>query len=281
MNMNIRRLYDNLRGKTISVEEIQRFLNRKNDYVHMPAEKIEQLVLGASVAAYGIYPPAFSVYTWNAGEVSADLFTNYHLARFMLDRCPRLKRIVLLYSFYNKGLDLSKTNEKKLSILYSLFIPGIPFRRVSPRSLYWGMRLKIRRYKNLRPNCTPYADGMYFPNIFGTESDMHSILAKHIKTATKYGTAPWQYFLKLANVCRERKVQLVVCFPPQRSDYYKAWQESQDNADLFSRFTSLHIPVIDARNWISDDLFGDFYHLKLDGAKHFSALLEKALPTLA
>lgn len=212
--MTFRELYNNLKGKSVSKNEIQQFVNRREDYKQLPTEKIQQIASGSSTLRYGIDPDAFSLYTFNAGEIAADLQTDFYIIRLLLDKCPHVKRVILFYSFYNRGYDLSKSNNKRLCTLHTCFL-SVPARPI-PKSLDWGTRLKCWRYR-LKPNRPPHPKGTDFPDIFTPAQDMEKLVDKHIKTANKYGHKPWEWFLRIHKLCSEKQVELTVCFPPVRS----------------------------------------------------------------
>lgn len=272
--MTFKEFYDNLKGKPVSKDEIQQFVNRREDYKHLPADKIQQIAAGSSIARYGVDPDAFSLYTFNAGEIAADLQAHFYIIRFLLDKCPGVKRVVLFDSFYTRGYDLSKSNNKRLCTLQARFLP-VPARAV-PKSLDWGIKLKCWRY-HLTPNRPPHPKGTDFPKQFTPAQNMEELVNKHIKLTTKYGHKPWEWFLRLKDLCTEKQVRLVVCLPPVRSDYYGILKKKRNPQKDKEDFLRLNVPVIDAQEWIEDRFFGDECHLTPEGANFFSRRLDKAL----
>lgn len=274
--MSIREHIRALKGKYISVPLLQKFINRRQDYQMLPAADVRQIAIGASKARYGVFPDAFEAYTFNAGESCADLYVSFHLAKRLLQKCPGVHTVLLFYSFYNIGSDLSKNNFKALCPLFSHFY-GVPARPLS-WSLAWGVRLKIAR-KRLAPTRPPQPKGYDFPGEFTPGQNIPALAAKHRKQATKYGTGPWQYFLKLRELCLAAGKRLVVVFPPERADYRAALARLQDEREIFKPFLPLGQEIIDARDWMRDADFGDESHLSADGAERFSKKLNAALQT--
>lgn len=257
--------------KAIRKRDILPFVNRKEDYLHLPYVKIEQVVAGDSRARYSIYPPVFSEYTWNAGESAADLFTSYHMAQFLLNNCPHVKRVVLMYAFYNRGYDLSKSNNKRLSTVFHHFFPWIPLRKI-PRLLHYAITIKLWLNKKMRPTRPANPYGYDHPNAY--TADTSYLINANIKQAIKYGKEPLQFIKKLSVLCKSKQVELYICIPPERSDYRNILKNKIDiNKILQEDSDTLNLPVIDTRDWIHDDFFGDAYHLNEIGAKDFSGKL--------
>ena len=64
------------------------YWHRKKDYQITPAEKVKRLILGDSHAVYGVYTEHRTPYTFNAAEISADLFTIFHIGKSCLAKFP-------------------------------------------------------------------------------------------------------------------------------------------------------------------------------------------------
>ncbi len=274
--MTLRQLVRNLKGKHITQELIQQFVNRQQDYQAIPAHQIEQIVVGDSTARYGIAPKTFSLRTFNAGEISADLEMDFQLVQLLLAKCPHIKRVILFYSFYDYGYNLSKSNNRYLCPLHTRFL-GLP-KRAIPASVVWGAKLKFFLYSHLKPTRPPHNDGEDFPSFFMPKDDsVPELVDKHIKQATKYGHAPWQWFVRLRDLCAQKGAQLVVCMPPVRSDYYRDFVQKVDFSQVVAPFTQEKIPCINMQTRLPDRLFGDCFHLTPAGARELSAQLEKEL----
>ena len=241
----------------------------------MPCGKIEQFCVGDSRARYNIYPPAFSIYTWNAGESAADLYISYHMAKFLLSQCPHVKRVILVYAFYDRGYTLSKSNNRKLSTVFNYFFPWIPWRPI-PRILHLVLITKLWLNRKMKPNRSPDPYGIDHPKEY-TQNTGYLINA-NVKQAIKYGSEPLHFLKELKTLCKKYNTELCICIPPERRDYRALLKEKMDTCQLLrDDLSSLNLPVIDARNWISDTFFGDGYHLNEEGAVEFSRRLNTFL----
>ncbi|WP_428077832.1 hypothetical protein [Candidatus Avelusimicrobium alvi] len=271
--MNVKEQIQTLRARYISRTMLQNFVNRQQDYTHLPEQSIQTIICGASKARYDVYPNTLEMFTFNAGEVSADLYTTFFLVKSLLYRCPNVQNIILFYSFYNIGYDLSKSNFKALCPLFSSYL-NVPLPPIS-KTLKWGVYLKILR-SNVKPNRQASPTGDDFPGIF-TKQDIDALAHKHYKQATKYGQNQWSWFIKLHELCALLQKRLIVVFPPERTDYRQSLSKLQNKENIYAPFHTLKQLVIDTREWMEDNYFGDESHLSREGAKIYTDKLNKAL----
>lgn len=261
--------------KFLRKQEIQAFVNRREDYANIPCEKIRQFCVGNSRARYNIYPPAFSIYTWNAGESAADLYTSYHMAKFLLSKCSHVKRVILVYAFYDRGYTLNKSNNKKLSTVFSYFFPWIPWRSV-PCILHLALITKLWLNRRMKPSRSPSPYGIDHPK--GYTQDTAYLVKANVKQAVKYGSEPLCFLKELKSLCKSYNAELCICIPPERTDYRSLLKEKIDSGQLLQDdLSNLHLPVVDTRNWMEDSFFGDGYHLTEEGAVEFSRRLNTFL----
>lgn len=266
-------------GRIFSEEDVRSCKKRVTDYRALAEEKerLETIFLGASHAKYGIYPNAFSSFVFNAGEVSADLYTSYHLGRLLLERYPSIQTVVLIYSFFNAGFDLSKTSDNYLCALYSNFL-GVPWRKI-PFPFQLGLRfLKHNIYPKREPNPKGWtAPTSFFPEDASVEARVEG----HWRLFTCYGKAPLQYLYALQELCSQKGKRLVVVVSPMRSDYRQKLKRLMDKTKI-NLYEDLEnkkncFELIHAEDWLTDEYFGDFDHLNQKGAIEFSKRLNKLL----
>ncbi len=272
--MGLRNIIRQIQGKELKASSIQDFVNRQQDYLHLPAEKIEQLVCGSSSAQYGIYPEELTPYTFNAGETASDLFTTYHLMHQLLEKCPHVKRVLLFYSFWNAGYNLSKSNNKWLCPLFTFFL-SVPSRTL-PSLTDFGFRFKLWRARHKTPTRPPQPKGWNHPNSF-TTIDTETLFALNFKQATKYGSAEKQWLLAFEKLTKDKK--LIIVYPPMRSDYKKLYEKLYKQQIDALYLNPDYWTIIDARDWMDSQYFGDPIHLTKEGAKIFSKKLNQYLNT--
>lgn len=234
------------------------------------------VVLGTSHAKYGVYPDAFSRCVFNAGETSGDLYTSYHLGRRLLEQYPTIQTVVLVYSFFNAGFDLSKSSEKWRCALYSKFF-GVPLRKI-PFPFKAGL---LFLKKNIRPLRAADAKGWTAPDVFfPADAPVKERVAGHWRLFTRYGKEPLAYLYALRALCVRMGKRLVVVAAPSRSDYRRELARlcARENINPYADVEGQEgFEFINAQDWLADEYFGDFDHLNRSGAVEFSKRLDKLL----
>lgn len=247
------------------------YWHRKRDYKITPAENVKRLILGDSHAVYGVYTEHNNPYTFNAAEISADLFTIFHIGKSCLAKFPNLEQVVCVYSPYFNGFDLSKCSENWPCVCLWLAL-GIPLRKVPLRIF---LRICRKMFTNAWPDC-------YAGNAYGwvAPSDFFPTFVRrvegHYRLATKYGKAELAYLSQLKELCKKTKKSLLVVFSPARKDY----KETINNlgGSIFQPFYDEFgkgIPVLDLYHCdlFTDSDFGDMDHLNKQGAMKMSKLI--------
>lgn len=250
------------------------YWHRKKDYQITPAEKVKRLILGDSHAVYGVYTEHRTPYTFNAAEISADLFTIFHIGKSCLAKFPHLEQIVCVYSPYFNGFDLSKCSEKWRCVCLRLAL-GVPLRKLP-------LRILARIFRKMIINAWPDS---YTGNAYGwvAPSDFWPTAIQraegHYRLATKYGKAELAYLSKLKELCEKTKKSLLVVFPPARKDYKEVIDNLMGGGDIFQSFYDefgQDIPVLDLYHCdlFTDLDFGDIDHMNKQGAVKMAELIE-------
>ncbi len=81
---------------------------------------------------------------------------------------------------------------------------------------------------------------------------------------------------ELLALCRQRKIRAALIFMPETSvlrGYYAPATRARVDAYLGRLSRESAVPLIDARDWVSDDEFADTHHLLKSGARAFSTRL--------
>jgi hypothetical protein len=83
---------------------------------------------------------------------------------------------------------------------------------------------------------------------------------------------------ELLGVCRERKINVAILLTPENSQF-RSWHSEETirrlDACLQDLQRTYQVPLIDTRAWIGDEGFNDPHHLRLSGAREFTARLGK------
>jgi hypothetical protein len=82
----------------------------------------------------------------------------------------------------------------------------------------------------------------------------------------------------ILKLCQKRGIPTVVVLTPE-SVRFRGWysdETARQVADYYARLSlETGVPVVDAREWVSDDGFNDPHHLNLSGAREFTARLNR------
>lgn len=270
-------LYKAVRGKLFAEQDVRSCKEHAADYQLLRGGgQLNTVVLGDSHAKYGVYPAAFSRYTFNAGEVSADLYTSYHLGRQLLEQYPSIKIMILIYSCFSAGFDLSQSAEKWRCALYSKFL-GVPWRNI-PFPFKVGL---LFLKKSIIPTREANPKGWTEPSwFFPANTPLGPRVAGHMRHYTHYGKKQLSYLYALRDLCAKKKKRFIVVAAPARSDYRQElyrlcakeninpWEDVEDKTNF---------EFINAQDWLTDNYFGDFDHLNQAGAVEFSKRLDKLL----
>lgn len=89
------------------------------------ANKIEQLILGASQTAIGINPASFQKETFNMANVSQDLYFNYKVLMKYLPRLGSLERVIITVDYPTLKSSLILSDEAWRARYYAVYL-GIP-----------------------------------------------------------------------------------------------------------------------------------------------------------
>lgn len=265
-----------LRGRFYSQTLQKDMALRKANYNALEGHTPEIIFLGGSHARFAFYPDAFDAYSFNAGELSADCFIMYHLGKKLLEEYPSIKKVVLMLSFYNGGFDLSKTGDYNLTALYNKFL-GIPWRPLFFPCKFAAALINTHKYL---PKCGDPKGWEGEKPFFPPDFPVGKRVAGHIKQATKYGSAQWQYVEKLRNLCSTTGRDLILCSSPLRSDYRQEMHRQFElhNLNPWREISNVNTyRFIDTEDWIPDEGFGDMDHLNLSGAVQFSKKLNQLL----
>src|SRR5262249_52539849 len=78
--------------------------------------------------------------------------------------------------------------------------------------------------------------------------------------------------------CQQQGMRVTVLLTPEDSrfrSWYRPGAEGEIQAYLTEVRSRFHVPIVDARKWIADDLFSDPHHVNGKGAAEFTARLER------
>lgn len=101
-------------------------LYRKKKAFEKHAKKIKTVAFSSSHLDYGFIPVMFDKKAFNFSFTSMDYFGMYHLLKYVLDKAPNVKNVVIGAAIFANGYDLAKTGEKWRCV-YCKEVLGIPY----------------------------------------------------------------------------------------------------------------------------------------------------------
>lgn len=93
-----------------------------------------------------------------------------------------------------------------------------------------------------------------------------------------------QATLELASLCHREQIQLILLLTPEGSEFQHWYsRNARRQVDQFCRqlVDGYDLELIDARNWLTDEQFGDAHHMLASGAREFTRRLAARLPQRA
>lgn len=259
----------------------------KRDYVLEHSKDVEIIILGTSHAFLG-FKSSLVENSVNLAYGSQPLKYDF----FMLDKfgslCSNLKTVILPISYHTFFSDNLEEKETHCNINYKIYlgctyykgINGYSFEFCVPK-LYKSKLLKIFKGTSLL-DCDSLGWGNY--NIVDTKSsDWDTNLAAVERQTTNdwsYLDDNIQYFLQMAEWCKQRGVQLILVTTPTYHTYY----ERLDSAQLAKTYELVHkyaveysLPYYDYLKdpRFDDQDFHDVDHLTDVGAEKFTRILKE------
>lgn len=231
-------------------------LNRRND--------IHTLVVGSSHGDYA-FNPAFMPGSFNFCMPSQDLRHSLYLYSWLAQVCSQARNVILFYSVFSNGMDLSLTGEKWKCAAY---------KEAFSLKLQYGEEIE-RTFEVIQglSNIIGIADGGHFgfirpgrswfyPETYGAERRA----LDHLRYNLRGGQQPnLKTFLELA---KHHGHAVTIVISPARRDYIRCLRHDNRTLfrDLYGILAGDNLPVcriIDCLGapQFTDAMFGDYDHL--------------------
>ena len=256
-----------------------KYVQKKRNGLISKSNDIETLAIRGSYVDYGFYAPLL-MNAYNLGLTSHDLYGAYYLFHNLVDGLPNLNKIVIYYSVFTSGLNLSKTNEKYRMIVYNYFF-NIPL----PEEI----NLEKRYVKYLNKKCLEIdrnSGEKIDDNYWGYDKKSYYMSASadlRVKThlrENKREQDQLDWLIKLAEESNAKDIELYIVLPPFREDYKKLLPTKNE---LYEKLFRIKFPVKtrildyhDSTLFEYSD-FGDTDHLNENGAIKLTKDLEKTI----
>ena len=237
------------------------------------ASEVEELCLGSSHAHYGYYAEGRR---YNLGDPSCDAYYSLQMLRYWAVRMPVLKRVFYFYDIFNPGnvIDLGRESFRRICWLKSYgMMPQTPvFRRDTDIGESYAACEEVLNAVTAE-HIAALPDGYRgnaikrspMPNV-----DLPRRVAMHLKL--NEGNCD-RYVSEMIELCRDRKLELVIVIPPLRSDYMR---ELPPGFKLQPPNGARIINYMDSGLFADGD-FKDSDHLNEEGARKLTRLLHEEL----
>jgi len=275
--------------------------NTINEIPKMINKNSKILIVGDSHTQTSLNPSLMDE-TVNLSFSNESPMFSYYKAKYIIERVPSIKILVLGFS-YNNIADV----QEKLIVSTPVFLDNTFIlmnehgrREIEEKSLnlysyyiakyYFGIPLNIYKNSYILMNL-PNFKSKYFEKIMGGYKEMKSAnIAKQMEKMkteigkTDYSISPLlvEYTDKLAKLCREKGIMMYIINTPIYSAFYERY-----SANLISSYDSIvqillndneNLLHLDFRNFTQDTcLFYDGEHLNTDGAELFSPFINNLI----
>lgn len=245
------------------------------------ADKIDTLLLGDSHAQFGLIPFVLPAkrFGYNYAFNANSLYETFESLKFAASKCPKLKNVILLCSFYNGGFSLvcggdawhCRILEKKIGMKFDFSLnPSFDYafydeivRMISPRS--GGFYTQGYDFVGLHTN----------PSTHKTRERVEH----HFKIYRKYKNQ-LSLLDDIISFCEKSNLKLILANAPVRSDYAAILNELAKGEDVLAdikQVVAKHgLSLIEPAGF-ADDEFADADHLNFNGALKLTRQLTEKL----
>lgn len=263
----------------------------KAQYMEQNADRIETLILGSSHTYMGVAPEVMDSTggAYNLACVSQTLLYDYELLRLYIDKMPHLRCVVLpvsLFSLYDVDFDKQGAFLRKYyQLYYGIRLTYDPLTWLEVGDMPIALT-KIKEYYVMHTDMvqlTPYGQSKaYFLANKSPEDWEHTRQkAEGHRRNGSIDPRAVVYLNKIAELCQQHGVELVLVSTPTRPGYRQMANAAQIDqirstlSSLTNKYTCARYfdMSADERFEDCDDLFFDADHLTDLGAQKFSRIL--------
>lgn len=245
------------------------YFYKKFSAMNFLKDKTVTLAIGNS---HGLYGYRANKGAFNFCDFSQDLYTSFKVYEYYAN-AKNLKNIILFYSVFSNGFELSKTNSKNLCAMYKYFfeIPYIGIDKEIEED-FNEMSKTLKRtdkIKNFYGNFKNYKN-----NNFPAEKRIQTHLRENQRNNIQN-----KWLTEIIEIAKKQNHNLYICIAPARKDY----RDLLPNKDIL--FQSLYetikdtnkvelINLYDSENFNTTD-FCDTDHLNLIGANKLTKIINE------
>jgi hypothetical protein len=220
--------------------------------------EISTLAIGSSHADYGFNPEYFPG-SFNFCHASQDLKASFHVLKYGLEQAPHIKKILLYFSIFSPGFMLERSNESvRCAAYHKLF--DFPVSKEDEKIL------TAIQYLNTLPVCSlndKLISGFhktnkrfFFDPSFPVLDRVNHHLKYNIPRREVIG-----YLDKIISISGNSRLYVII--PPVS----KRYMDLLPNINFFKSLEEREVKFLNLMEDpnFSEDLFGDFDHLKPEG----------------
>lgn len=263
----------------------------KAQWMEQHADSVETLILGSSKAYYGFRPDCFSSPTFNLATISGRPDYDYYVLEKYIDKTPQLKTVIYPV-FYEIFFDppFEDCVEWPRATYYKLYWDCPRHNFFSKYNLeissLFAVKTKLDEFKTFNgETCDSLGYGLQMTtkyldnkNLSSMEELLHT-LKRHTAKDFTYEHFNYGYVEKIAKLCQQKKVRLLLVSTPCMKEYIDLCDKKQ-----YERFKALTKKLIADYNldyydftnssaFTKDDFF-DSNHLNENGAKKLSSMID-------
>jgi len=269
----------------------------KAEYLNEDIKRIQILCLGNSSGAYGYDPEAFSLYTFNAAQVSQSLDMDYAILEKNIGQMDSLHYLILTMSYPTLFFDLKQSLEQWRLPYYNYYgiETGVQMSK-KPLLIQDALADNIRRIKGYYIDKNDPARRMTRQGLIALDpaSNQGELRVKAIEVADRHTVrklnmplieANIGYIMKMIDLAHNRNAKVIIVTLPFH-EYYKshlydkqlgvikeAMNTFRNGKDVFC------YDMNDIGQYDPDDFF-DGNHLSYIGARKVSLQLDSVIKTL-
>jgi len=271
------------------VRKVPNSFKYKYEWMQQYASEVETLILGSSHAYFGISPSYMKHSGFNLANVSQNLkYDSFLLEQYASD-CKSLKQVVLTISYFtlfSPGFEGTKNWWNGIN--YKVYM-NCPYHsdfskynfELSHLPVYAG---KLRSFFQSKSNILCDSLGWGKGYSLRSKPDLwDSILAeqavcRHTKQDWDYLDENEGYLNKIAYLCQEHSIQLVLVTMPAWSTYYEKLDKKQLNRmyecinELQNEYGLAYYDYLKDSRFVAEDFY-DSDHLSDVGARKFTEIL--------
>lgn len=282
-------------GAESYIRQIPNSYRIKQQLLDRVADSVETIILGNSHAYSGLCPELLPGVVANLANVSQTLNVDQALLERCMERCPRLKHVILVVDNSNLfDLPMEETGEWFRITYYTLYMQRLGGH--NPYLSRYGLELlhfqsfcaKLERWhQQHRPDCTPL--GWDTSNCLSEKDQAHWNHESVDKKLAHHTCQNWDQARRnaaaavaIAHLCHQHHIRLTLLCTPVYKSYadgiaprQQQWIEETHRA--CTEFAGVQSLDLSRDSTYSDDEYFDPDHLTHEGARHLTLSLRQQL----